>query len=109
MGSVGYVGDRYETVNVVISKQSKLAQNEYKARYDWVEKVIHWELCKRLKFDHTNKCYMNKTQSVLENKTHKILWNFAIQLNSYKVTIPNVSPYTIDSPPIDIAIETMKA
>ena len=39
-------GDRDETVNHVLCKCSKLAQREYKTRHDWVEKVIHWELCK---------------------------------------------------------------
>ena len=36
--------DRDETVNHVIRKCKKLAQNKNKARYDWVEKVIQWEL-----------------------------------------------------------------
>ena len=26
-----------------------------KTRHDWVGKVIHWEMCKKFKFDHTNK------------------------------------------------------
>ena len=25
---------------------------DYKSRHDWVREVFHWELCKRLKFDH---------------------------------------------------------
>ena len=24
-------------------------QKEYKTRHDWVEKIIHWELCKKIK------------------------------------------------------------
>ena len=32
-----------------------MAQKEYKSRNDWVRKVILWKLCKRLKFDYTNK------------------------------------------------------
>ena len=32
-----------------------------------------------LKFDHTTKQYMQKPESVLENETHKILWDFDIQ------------------------------
>ena len=40
----------------VISECSKLAQKEYKIKHDGVGKVIHWELCKKLKFDHTNIC-----------------------------------------------------
>ena len=48
-------GDRDETSNHIISDCSKLAQKEYKARHDWVGKVIHWEMCKKFKFDHANK------------------------------------------------------
>ena len=38
-------GDRDETINHMISECSKLTQKEYKARHDWVGKVIHWEMC----------------------------------------------------------------
>ena len=34
-------------------------------RYDRVGKVIHWELCKRLKLEHANKWYVHKPESVL--------------------------------------------
>ena len=34
-------GERYETVNHIISECGKLAQKEYKSRYDWMGKVIH--------------------------------------------------------------------
>ena len=34
-------GDRDKTINHIISECSKLAQKEYKARHDWVSKVIH--------------------------------------------------------------------
>ena len=52
--------DGDETINHVIRKCSNLVQKEYKTRHDWVGKVIHRELCKKLKFDHTNKWYMPK-------------------------------------------------
>ena len=52
---------------------------KYKTRHDWVGKVIHWELCKKFKFDHTNKLYIHNHESVLENVTHKVLWDFKIQ------------------------------
>ena len=47
--------------------------------HDWVGNVIHWELCKKLKFDNANKWYMQNQESVLENDTHKLLWDFEIQ------------------------------
>ena len=56
--NIGYV-ETDETVNQ-ISEYSKLAQKEYKTRYDWVGKVIYWELCKRLKFNHNNKWYIHR-------------------------------------------------
>ena len=48
-------GGRDETINHIISECSKLAKKEYKARHDWVGKVIHREMCKKLKFNHAKK------------------------------------------------------
>ena len=33
-------------------------------------------MCKKFKFDHTNKWYMHNPALVLENDTHKLLWAF---------------------------------
>ena len=55
-----------------------IAQKEYKTRHDWVGKVIHWEMSKKFKFDHTNKWYVLKTVPVLENDANKLLWDFDI-------------------------------
>ena len=63
----------------MISECGKLAQREYKTRHDWVGKVIHRELCKKFEFDYTDKWYMHNSESVLENETHKILWDFEMQ------------------------------
>ena len=71
-------GDRDETINHIISECSKLAQKEYKSRHDWIGKVIHWEMCKKFIFDHTNKWYMHNLSPVLENNTNKLLWDFDI-------------------------------
>ena len=48
-----YAGDRDETINHIKSECSKLGQNEFRTRHDWVGKVIQSEICKKLKFDHT--------------------------------------------------------
>ena len=69
-------GDRDETINHIISECSKLAQKECKTRHNWVGKVIHWEMCKKFRFDHTNKWYMHNPAPVLEIDTHKLLWDF---------------------------------
>ena len=63
----------------MISKCSKLAQRGYNARHDWVDKGIHWEMCKKLKFELTNKWYMHNPAPLLENTTHKLQWDFNIQ------------------------------
>ena len=36
-------------------------------------------MCKKLKFDHTDKWYTHNPAPVLENATHKLLWDFNIQ------------------------------
>ena len=72
-------GYRDETINHIISESSKLAQKEYKARHNWVGKVVLWEMGRKFQFDHTNKWYMHNPAPVLENDSHKLLWNFNIQ------------------------------
>ena len=81
-------GDRDETINHIISECSKLTQKDYKARHDWVGTVIHWEMCKKFKFDHTNKWYMHNPAPVLENDTHKLLWDFNIQTDHLIPAVP---------------------
>ena len=66
-------------IKMIIISEWKLAQKEYKARHDWVGKVIHWEMCRKFQFDHTNKWYMHNPAPVLENDSHKLLWNLNIQ------------------------------
>ena len=43
-------------------------------------KVIHLELCKKFKFDHSKKkWYIHNPESVQEYETKKLLWDFEIQ------------------------------
>ena len=79
IASVSYVMTD-ETINHIISKCRKLVQKKYKTKSDRVGKVIHWELCKRLKFDRTTKWYMLKPESVMEIETYNI-WDFEIQMD----------------------------
>ena len=41
--------------------------------------MIHRELCKRFKFNYTNKWYLHKSEFVIENETHEILLDLEIQ------------------------------
>ena len=54
---------------------------EYETRHDKMGEGIHLESCKKLKFDHTNKCYTQKLESYQEIETHKTLLDFEIQTN----------------------------
>ena len=36
-------------------------------------------MCKKLKYDHTNKWYMHNPEPIQENATHNLLWDFEIQ------------------------------
>ena len=76
-GKCRQYGARDETINH-ISEYSKLAQKECKARHDWVGKAIHREMCKKFKYDQTHKWYMLNLAPILENDTHKLLWDFDI-------------------------------
>ena len=67
---------------IIISKCSKLAQKEYKTRYDCMGEVTHCELCKKFNFDHTNKWYIHNPVSALKNEILKILWDFEIQIDN---------------------------
>ena len=76
------LNDTDNTMTNKISECCKLALKEYKTRHDWVGKVIHWDLCKKFKFDHTDKWYMHNPASILEIETHKLLWDFGIQTDN---------------------------
>ena len=82
-------GDRDETINHIISECSKLAPKEYKTRHDWVGKVIHWEMCRKFQFDHTNKWNMHNPAPVLENATNSLIPtrrpNFIIMNNKKRI------------------------
>ena len=71
--------DRGEMINHIISECSKLAQKVY--RHDWVGKGIHWEMCKKLKFDKAKMQYMYKPSSVLEMENDKLRLDFDIQID----------------------------
>ena len=51
-------------------KTRKKKEKKFKTRHDVVGKV---ELCKRLMFAHTTKCFMYKPETISENETHRIL------------------------------------
>ena len=67
-----------ETLDIGVRAES-IKTTALLSRHDWVGKVIHWEMCKKFKFDHSNKWYMHNTAAALENDTHKLLNDLDIQ------------------------------
>ena len=66
--------DRDETINYIISECSILGQKMYKSRRNRLGKVIHRDVCKKFKFDHTKKSYIpNPSRCPGERDTHKLL------------------------------------
>ena len=78
----GLCCNRDKTNNHITRERSKLLNKLYLTRLNCVEKVIHWELFKKFKFDHTNKWYMYNLESILANETHKLLYDFEIQTDN---------------------------
>ena len=74
-------------INHIINECNKL---EYKWSISLgmthVGMVIHRKLCKKLKFDHTTKRNIHKPESVQENDTYKVLWDFEIQ-TLYQISV----------------------
>ena len=64
----------------------QIRAKECEIRHDWAGKVISLELCKKLKFEYTNKWYMHNPESVLVNEMLKILWNVKKQTRSENKT-----------------------
>ena len=64
----------------------EISTKGYKTRHDWVGKMIHREMSKKLKFDQTNKWYMHNPPSV-SRMTH---------INSYGTLTYKLIPYEGD-------------
>ena len=60
----------------------QISIKKYKTRQDWVVKVVHWELCKKIIFDFT-KCSMHNPEYVLENEMHRLFYDFKIQVDNF--------------------------
>ena len=68
-----------ETVTHLVSECSKMAQREYKGRHDKVASAVHWGLAKKYGLSHAEKWYDHRADSVSENQSVKLLWDFNIQ------------------------------
>ena len=78
------------TINDIISECSKLTRKDYKTKHDCVGKLIHWEVCKKLRFDHTTKLYTHKPESDLERPLRA---QFGFEI--YKISFQNIQNQSI--------------
>jgi len=72
-------GEKQETVEHLICSCAKIAQTDYKGRHDRVATSLHWSLCGQLGFSRAERWYDHRAEKVLENETHKLLWDFDIK------------------------------
>ena len=70
-------------INHIKSECSNLVHKEYKTRKNFVGKVICWKLYKKIKFELTN-----NPESIQENETHELVWDFEIQMDHLISAIP---------------------
>ena len=67
-------GPRIETVSHTVSECGKLAQNEYKQRHGSVGRYVSRQFCEKLGFNRARLWYEHEPESVVQNKSWKILW-----------------------------------
>ena len=85
-------GTRNETISHIVSECGKLAQKEHKRRHDTVRRNVRWQLCEKLGFNRARLWYEHEPESVVENKSSKILWDFIIQCDHMiEVRRPDIS------------------
>ena len=60
-------------------RQNNESYNKQMYKKQLIRSLIFCELCKKVKFDHTSKMYIQKPESALEIKTHKSIRDFEIK------------------------------
>ena len=60
-------GSKGETVADVVGECGKLAQTEYKGRYENMARYIHWQLCGKCGLERANSWYEKKPERVVES------------------------------------------
>ena len=72
-----------ETIDVLVSSCSKIAQTDYKERHDKVASMLHWNLCRKYNLPTADKWWEHKVDKVLQKENVKILWDFKIQTDKH--------------------------
>ena len=74
--------DRKKNSEKIGKKTRKRSEKINKNRYDWVGKMIHWELYTKFKFDYTIKWFMKNSEFILVNVIYKFLSDFEIKTDN---------------------------
>ena len=59
-----------ESIDHIASARSKLAQKEYRRRYDNLGKIVPWKLARESNFEAGDKWYEHEPESVLDNEDY---------------------------------------
>ena len=60
-------GKADESISHLLSECSKLSQEEYIRRHNWMGKKIHWEVCRKYGLEAKAKWYEHEPQAICEN------------------------------------------
>ena len=95
-----------QTVSHIVSGCSKLAQKVYKKIHDNVARVVRWDLSGKYGLDWSDKWYNHVPESVLENESYKLLWNYNVRAdhNIEARRLGDLDLVLIDEKIIDVAI-----
>ena len=84
-------GERGETVQHIICEYKKLAQREYKRRYDTVGKLLHWKFCENHNLERKENWYKPCPERAVEDDDVKLIWDMNIQYdNVIEARIPDL-------------------
>ena len=75
-------GETGDTISHIMSKCSKLAQREYKRRYDNFTRMVHWKLYEKFNLKKPEKWYLHNPQNVSENVNHKLMYEMNMQCDN---------------------------
>ena len=75
-------GETGDTISHIVSKCSKLAQREYKRRYDNFTRMVHWKLYEKFNLEKPEKWCLHNPRNVSENVNHKLIYDMNVQCDN---------------------------
>ena len=75
-------GETGDTISHIVSECSKLAQGEYKRRYDDFTRMVHWKLYEKFDLEKPEKWYLHNPQNVSVNVNHKLIYDMNMKCDN---------------------------